>query len=79
MVGWRNDNGAKSIMESEMQPLKGLLAREAGITFLNSIAEVREAVGFLRYYADQARSFANNMLAVAKGNNRLKPGQGPGH
>lgn len=51
---------AADIMESEMQPLMGLLAREAGKTFLNSIAEVREAVDFLRYYADQARSFAND-------------------
>ena len=51
---------AADIMEGDMQPLMGLLAREAGKTFNNSIAEVREAVDFLRYYADQARSFAND-------------------
>jgi RHH-type proline utilization regulon transcriptional repressor/proline dehydrogenase/delta 1-pyrroline-5-carboxylate dehydrogenase len=42
-------------MESEIQPLMGLLVREAGKTFANAIAEVREAVDFLRYYAAQAR------------------------
>ena len=42
-------------MESQIQPLMGLLVREAGKTFANAIAEVREAVDFLRYYASQAR------------------------
>ena len=51
---------AADIMESELQPLMGLLARESGKTFANAIAEVREAVDFLRYYADQARSFGND-------------------
>ncbi len=43
-------------MEAEMQQLMGLLVRESGKTFANAIAEVREAVDFLRYYAAQARS-----------------------
>ncbi|MDF3935524.1 trifunctional transcriptional regulator/proline dehydrogenase/L-glutamate gamma-semialdehyde dehydrogenase [Pseudomonas citronellolis] len=47
-------------MESEMQQLMGLLVRESGKTFANAIAEVREAVDFLRYYAAQAREFAND-------------------
>lgn len=47
-------------MESEMQQLMGLLVRESGKTFANAIAEVREAVDFLRYYAAQARTFAND-------------------
>ena len=47
-------------MESEMQPLMGLLVRESGKTFANAIAEVREAVDFLRYYAAQARGFGND-------------------
>ena len=51
---------AADIMESELQPLMGLLTRESGKTFTNAIAEVREAVDFLRYYADQARTFAND-------------------
>ncbi|STV07197.1 proline dehydrogenase/delta-1-pyrroline-5-carboxylate dehydrogenase [Klebsiella pneumoniae] len=31
----------------------GILVREAGKTFSNAIAEVREAVDFLHYYAGQ--------------------------
>ena len=51
---------AADLMESELQPLMGLLVRESGKTFANAIAEVREAVDFLRYYAAQARNhFAN--------------------
>ncbi|MFF7706363.1 trifunctional transcriptional regulator/proline dehydrogenase/L-glutamate gamma-semialdehyde dehydrogenase [Pseudomonas sp. NPDC007930] len=47
-------------MEAQIQPLMGLLVREAGKTFANAIAEVREAVDFLRYYAAQVRhDFAN--------------------
>ncbi|MBL0496139.1 trifunctional transcriptional regulator/proline dehydrogenase/L-glutamate gamma-semialdehyde dehydrogenase [Aeromonas caviae] len=52
---------AADLMESELQPLMGLLVRESGKTFANAIAEVREAVDFLRYYAAQARNhFAND-------------------
>ncbi len=47
-------------MEAEIQQLMGLLVRESGKTFANAIAEVREAVDFLRYYAAQARSFGND-------------------
>src|SRR5690606_21372002 len=47
-------------MEGEMQQLMGLLVRESGKTFANAIAEVREAVDFLRYYAAQARGFGND-------------------
>ncbi|HAL67536.1 MAG TPA: trifunctional transcriptional regulator/proline dehydrogenase/L-glutamate gamma-semialdehyde dehydrogenase, partial [Pseudomonas sp.] len=48
------------LMEAEIQPLMGLLIREAGKTFANAIAEVREAVDFLRYYAVQARNDLSN-------------------
>ncbi|VVM96783.1 Bifunctional protein PutA [Pseudomonas fluorescens] len=48
------------LMEAEIQPLMGLLVREAGKTYANAIAEVREAVDFLRYYAVQARSNFSN-------------------
>lgn len=52
---------AADLMENEIQPLMGVLVREAGKTFANAIAEVREAVDFLRYYAAQARhDFAND-------------------
>ncbi len=51
---------AAMLMESQMQQLMGILVREAGKTFSNAIAEVREAVDFLRYYAGQVRDdFAN--------------------
>jgi RHH-type proline utilization regulon transcriptional repressor/proline dehydrogenase/delta 1-pyrroline-5-carboxylate dehydrogenase len=46
---------AADAMESEMPRLMGLVVREAGKTFANAVAEVREAVDFLRYYAGQAR------------------------
>ncbi|MCE0780479.1 trifunctional transcriptional regulator/proline dehydrogenase/L-glutamate gamma-semialdehyde dehydrogenase [Pseudomonas sp. NMI542_15] len=48
------------LMEAEIQPLMGLLIREAGKTFANAIAEVREAVDFLRHYAVQARNDFSN-------------------
>lgn len=51
---------AADLMESELQPLMGLLVRESGKTFANAIAEVREAVDFLRYYAAQARNHFTN-------------------
>jgi RHH-type proline utilization regulon transcriptional repressor/proline dehydrogenase/delta 1-pyrroline-5-carboxylate dehydrogenase len=52
---------AADLMEAEIQPLIGILVREAGKTFANGIAEVREAVDFLRYYAAQVRAdFAND-------------------
>ena len=51
---------AANLMEGEMQQLMGLLVREAGKTFVNAIAEVREAVDFLRYYAMQVRNQFSN-------------------
>jgi len=41
-------------LEAEMDPLVALLALEAGKTLNDAVAEVREAVDFCRYYADQA-------------------------
>ncbi|MET0251219.1 MAG: bifunctional proline dehydrogenase/L-glutamate gamma-semialdehyde dehydrogenase PutA [Novosphingobium sp.] len=38
-------------LEAAMDPLVALLAREAGKTFADSVAEVREAIDFCRYYA----------------------------
>ena len=46
---------AADAMEATMPLLMGLIVREAGKTYSNAIAEVREAVDFLRYYALQVR------------------------
>jgi RHH-type proline utilization regulon transcriptional repressor/proline dehydrogenase/delta 1-pyrroline-5-carboxylate dehydrogenase len=46
---------AADLMEERMPMLLGLAMREAGKSLPNAIAEVREAVDFLRYYAEQAR------------------------
>nr|WP_276318375.1 trifunctional transcriptional regulator/proline dehydrogenase/L-glutamate gamma-semialdehyde dehydrogenase [Variovorax gossypii] len=51
---------AASKLEQGMPRLLGLLTREAGKTYANAVAEVREAVDFLRYYAAQARSDFSN-------------------
>ncbi|RKG35391.1 trifunctional transcriptional regulator/proline dehydrogenase/L-glutamate gamma-semialdehyde dehydrogenase [Acinetobacter guerrae] len=52
---------AADLMESRMQELMVLLCREAGKTYANAIAEVREAVDFLRYYATQIESLNPNI------------------
>jgi RHH-type proline utilization regulon transcriptional repressor/proline dehydrogenase/delta 1-pyrroline-5-carboxylate dehydrogenase len=46
---------AAEAMQARMPALIGLIMREAGKSAPNAIAEVREAVDFLRYYAAQAR------------------------
>ncbi|HSC62810.1 MAG TPA: trifunctional transcriptional regulator/proline dehydrogenase/L-glutamate gamma-semialdehyde dehydrogenase [Caldimonas sp.] len=46
---------AADALEADLPRLLGLLSREAGKTYPNGIAEVREAVDFLRFYAAQAR------------------------
>lgn len=49
------------LMEQQMGPLMGVLVREAGKTYSNAIAEVREAIDFLYYYSAQvANDFDNN-------------------
>ena len=47
---------AADLMESRLQELMVLLCRESGKTYSNGIAEVREAVDFLRYYAAQVKN-----------------------
>ncbi len=42
-------------MQAQMASLMGLVMREAGKSASNAVAEVREAIDFLRYYAGQAR------------------------
>ena len=47
-------NRAADLLEAHHGEIFALLAREAGKTALDAIAELREAVDFLRYYAAQA-------------------------
>ncbi|MDT9587659.1 MAG: trifunctional transcriptional regulator/proline dehydrogenase/L-glutamate gamma-semialdehyde dehydrogenase [Candidatus Arsenophonus melophagi] len=44
---------AATLIEQQIHRLVGVLIREAGKTYSNAIAEVREAIDFLRYYAQQ--------------------------
>ncbi|RKQ57095.1 L-proline dehydrogenase /delta-1-pyrroline-5-carboxylate dehydrogenase [Vogesella indigofera] len=55
------------LMEQHMATLMGLAVREAGKTFANAIAEVREAVDFCRYYAAQVRREFDNQTHPALG------------
>ena len=48
-----------ALMERDAPMLIALAVREAGKTWANAVAELREAVDFLRYYAAQARGFDN--------------------
>ncbi len=48
---------AADLLEDAMPGLLGLIVREAGKSLANAIAEVREAVDFLRYYATEAERF----------------------
>ncbi|MFM7531066.1 MAG: bifunctional proline dehydrogenase/L-glutamate gamma-semialdehyde dehydrogenase PutA, partial [Rubrivivax sp.] len=47
-------DAAANALEAQALALVPLLVREAGKTCANAVAEVREAVDFLRYYADEA-------------------------
>ena len=56
------DNFA-GLLEAHRDELMMLAVREAGKTFANALAEVREAVDFCRYYAAQLRAeFATRLL-----------------
>ncbi|WP_339852382.1 trifunctional transcriptional regulator/proline dehydrogenase/L-glutamate gamma-semialdehyde dehydrogenase [uncultured Nisaea sp.] len=50
---------AADLMEARMPVLIGICVREAGKTMANAIAEVREAVDFLRYYAMEVEAKFN--------------------
>jgi RHH-type proline utilization regulon transcriptional repressor/proline dehydrogenase/delta 1-pyrroline-5-carboxylate dehydrogenase len=54
---------AADLFENNKLELMALAVREAGKSLPNAIAEVREAVDFLRYYAAQVRG-STNMLAL---------------
>ncbi|MDR5879526.1 trifunctional transcriptional regulator/proline dehydrogenase/L-glutamate gamma-semialdehyde dehydrogenase [Caballeronia sp. LZ032] len=51
---------AADLLEAQMHTLMGLIIREAGKSLPNAIAEIREAVDFLRYYAAQIRGEFSN-------------------
>ena len=52
---------AADLFEANMLELMALAVREAGKSLPNAIAEVREAVDFLRYYAVQVRGSTNTL------------------
>ncbi|MBI4924154.1 MAG: bifunctional proline dehydrogenase/L-glutamate gamma-semialdehyde dehydrogenase PutA [Devosia nanyangense] len=61
MPGWapaversRVLHAAADLLQSRMRDIVGLIMREAGKSASNAVAEVREAVDFLRYYGDEA-------------------------
>jgi RHH-type proline utilization regulon transcriptional repressor/proline dehydrogenase/delta 1-pyrroline-5-carboxylate dehydrogenase len=45
---------AADVLEAQSDMLVGLIVREAGKSYANAVAEVREAADFLRYYAHEA-------------------------
>ncbi|MCA3514033.1 MAG: bifunctional proline dehydrogenase/L-glutamate gamma-semialdehyde dehydrogenase PutA [Rhodobacter sp.] len=56
-------NRAADLYEAGFGPIFALLAREAGKTLADAVGELREAVDFLRYYAQQATA----LTAPARG------------
>jgi RHH-type proline utilization regulon transcriptional repressor/proline dehydrogenase/delta 1-pyrroline-5-carboxylate dehydrogenase len=58
---------AADLLESRMPHLLGLIVREAGKSFPNAVAEVREAVDFLRYYAATVRDQFSNDTHIPLG------------
>ena len=51
---------AADLLEAQMHTLMGLVVREAGKSLSNSVAEIREAIDFLRYYSTQIRNEFSN-------------------
>ena len=59
--------GAADRLEHDALALIPLLVREAGKTCANAVAEVREAVDFLRYYAAEVRRDFDNATHLPLG------------
>ena len=55
---------AADLYEDHFGPIFALLAREAGKTAADAVAELREAVDFLRYYAEGATGLQNPARGV---------------
>lgn len=53
---------AADLLEANRPALMATLAREAGKTIDDGIAEIREAVDFLRYYADEAETICTSHI-----------------
>ncbi len=53
---------AAKLLERDRPRLMAILAREAGKTLDDGVAEVREAVDFLRYYADEAETLCASRI-----------------
>ena len=58
---------AADLYEAHAGEIFALLAREAGKTPRDAVAELREAVDFLRYYAAQARDLARDLAGDPRG------------
>lgn len=72
-VAWDKLGGAKrgqileaaaDLYEANTARLMAIIVREAGKTLDNALADLREAVDFLRYYASQARTEFNGPLEL---------------
>ena len=57
-------NRAADLYEENFGPIFALLAREAGKTLMDAVAELREAVDFLRYYAARGLELERPPLGV---------------
>ncbi|HNS86432.1 MAG TPA: L-glutamate gamma-semialdehyde dehydrogenase, partial [Parvularculaceae bacterium] len=55
---------AANLLEERAEQFMQLATREAGKTIPDAIAEIREAVDFLRYYANEARALGGEPLGV---------------
>ena len=60
--GRRSCAAPPTLLEARNDGLVGLIVREAGKSYANAVGEVREAVDFLRYYADEARAHVRSRL-----------------
>jgi RHH-type proline utilization regulon transcriptional repressor/proline dehydrogenase/delta 1-pyrroline-5-carboxylate dehydrogenase len=67
---WQNNPGRSDVLrhvadlyEANTSEFLALLAKEAGKTLQDAINEIREAVDFLRYYADQSESLTESQSA----------------
>ena len=58
---------AADLLEADAPQLYALAVREAGKTLADAVAEVREAVDFCRYYAQQARELCAQPGVVPRG------------
>ena len=63
------------LLESNMIQFMAMAIREAGKSIPNAISEIREAVDFCRYYAEQAETFfgtPTELTGITGENNRLE-------